>query len=341
MISRVLLCLTFLLSVVCSFGQTTSSPKYGVEGTPICWKTGGTDSNIVRYSLVSPSSPTPQLLFYINSLGAVINPVGGVMKMGWCCNCSGGGAARQYYAGDGIEIDAQDTVSVDSSVMRYNIDYTTLEDGSTRGYYRMNQAWGDQWYSKPGNKFEYLRTALTLNDTFGSHINRLYARPSVLGGGGYFGWSGQYSGGTGITAEFGVYQYEDDNGSYTAYDGISVKVGGTKPGGAAYSYRLPAQTPLPNYEAFPTWKWNATDHQAVFATGLRGVATGTTDVNGDITVTLPGFGMPDATYLITLTPIATTRYAVSAHTITTTSFKINTGAGSGVAVTIHYKIEDI
>jgi len=53
-----------------------------VEGTPICWQTGGTDSNLIRYSLVSPSSATPQLLFYINSLGAVINPLGGVMKMG-------------------------------------------------------------------------------------------------------------------------------------------------------------------------------------------------------------------------------------------------------------------
>ena len=264
--------------------------------------------------------------------------------MGWCCNCNGsGGGDRQYYAGDGIEIDAQDTVSVDSSVMRYNIDYTTLEDGTTRGYYRMNQAWGDQWYSKPGNKFEYLRTVLVNNDTAASHINRVYARPSVLGGGGYFGWTGYYSGGNGVTAEFGMYEYDDDVSSYTGYDRNSVTVGGITSGGVSYSYRLPAESPYAEYESFPIWLWDTGSgaHVASHVPGMRGVATGTTDVNGDITVTLPGFGMPDATYLISLTPIATTRYAVSAHTISTTSFKINTGAGSGVSVTIHYKIEDI
>lgn len=68
-----------------------AGPKYEVVATPICWKTGGTDSNLIRYSLISPSSGQPSSLFYINSLGAVINPTGGILKMGWCCNCGGGG----------------------------------------------------------------------------------------------------------------------------------------------------------------------------------------------------------------------------------------------------------
>lgn len=329
--------------MVCSFGQTTSSPKYGVEGTPICWQTGGTDSNLIRYSLVSPSSATPQLLFYINSLGSVINPVGGIMKMGWCCNCSGTGGDRQYYPGDGIDIDAQDTVAVDSSVMRYNINYTTLDDGTTNGYYRMNKTWGNQWNSKPGNRYNYINQLLVQGDTLASFNNRTFARSSVLGGGGYFGWTGIYSAANGVSAQFGVQQYIDNSGHFTSYDRKSVRIEGTKPGGSGYSYRLPAESPTAQYESFPVWLWDTgtSAHVAKHVPGRRGVATGTTDVNGDITVTLPGFGMPDASYLISLTPIATTRYPVSAHTISTTSFKINTGAGSGVAVTVHYKIEDI
>lgn len=341
MLTRVLFSLTFLLLVVCSFGQTTSSPKYGVESTPICWQTGGVDSNLIRYTLISPSSGQPQHLFYINSLGAVVTPLGGILKMGWCCNCNGTGGDRQYYAGDGIEIDAQDTIAVDSSVVRYNIDYSTLEDGITTGYYRMNKAFGNQWYSKPGQKFEWLSTNQVVNDTFAQTLHRLYIRPSVLGGGGYMGWTANYSAGIGITAQFGMLEYTNSIGSYTQYDRKGVTVGGTLTGANAYSYRLPAQNNRAEFDGFLAWDWNGSDHEAVIAPGLRGVATGTTDVNGDITVTLPSSGMPDANYLVLLTPIATTRYAVSAHALTTNSFKINTGAGSGVAVTIHYKIEDI
>lgn len=320
-----------------------TGPKYEVVATPICWKTGGTDSNLIRYSLISPSSGQPSELFYINSLGAVINPVGGILKMGWCCNCGGSGGSQQYYPGDGIEIDPQDTVAVDSSVMRYNVNYSTLEDGNTRGYFRMNKAWGNQWSSKPGNRYDYLNILSVTGDTLASFNNRTYARPSVLGGGGYFGWVGRYSAFNGISAQFGVQQYVDNSGHYTGYDRKSVKIEGTQPGGSAYSYRLPAESPTAGYESFPIWLWDSgtSEHVANHVPGLRGVATGTTDVNGDITVSLPGLGMPDATYLISLTPIATTRYPVSAHTISTTSFKINTGAGSGVAVTIHYQIQDL
>lgn len=316
-------------------------PKYEVVATPICWKTGGVDSNLIRYSLISPSSGQPSSLFYINSLGATVNPIGGILKMGWCCNCGGGAGDRQYYAGDGILIDPQDTISVDSSVMRYNINYTTLEDGTTRGYYRMNKAWGNQWYSKPGNKFEWLSTAQVLNDTFAQTLHRLYARPSVAGGGGYMGWTANYSAGRGITASFGMHEYTNAIGSETTYDRKSVGIAGTTSGGVSYAYRLPAKNLRALYEGFLAWKWTGSEHEADLAPGIRGIATGTTDVNGDITVTLPGSGMPDATYLVLLTPIATTRYAVSAHTISATGFKINTGAGSGVSVTIHYKIEDI
>jgi hypothetical protein len=85
----IVVAIAFALGLPWCFGQG-SNPKYEVTGVPICWKTGGVDSNLIRYTLLSPSSGQPKALFYINSLGATINPTGGVLKMGWCCNCGGG-----------------------------------------------------------------------------------------------------------------------------------------------------------------------------------------------------------------------------------------------------------
>lgn len=88
-----------------------TGPKYEVVSTPICWQTGGTDSNLIRYSLISPSSGQPNALFYINSLGAVINPTGGILKMGWCCNCSGTGGGTTFtpLASNGLNMDGDST----------------------------------------------------------------------------------------------------------------------------------------------------------------------------------------------------------------------------------------
>ena len=311
MLTRVLFCLTFLLLVVCSNGQTTSSPKYGIESTPICWKTGGVDSNLIRYSFVSPSSGEPQLLFYINSLGAVINPLGGVLKMGWCCNCSGtggggGGGDFTPLASNGLNMDG-DTTQL-GGILNQN---TTVALNNKRLYF-------------PGSRlFEGLR----MEDD-----NDFYL----------FG-TGQES----TTQDAYLNAYRDVSGfgrlTLSAYQ-ILIGVP------AGNGYHLPSTRPGGNPTSFPAGtRWFPVWDRTGSGTGSNpgwyqvpvtrsGTITATTDVNGDIDITFAA--MPDANYFISLMPIAATRYAVSAHTLTTTSFKANTGAGSGVSVTLQYKIED-
>lgn len=306
MIIRVLLCLTCLFSVVCSFGQTTSSPRYGVVPTPICWKTGGVDSNLIRYTLVSPSSGQPQHLFYINSLGAVINPLGGVIKMGWCCNCSGGGGDFTPLASNGLNMDG-DTTQL-GGILNQN---TTVALNSKKLLF-------------PGSRFQ---EGLLMEDDLDS-----------------------YKLGTGFQdtdEDAYAHFYRDLSGfgrlTLSAYQ-ILIGVP------AGNGYHLPSTRPGGNPTSFPAGtRWFPVWDRTGSGTGTNpgwyqvpvtrsGTITATTDVNGDIDITFAA--MPDANYFISLMPIAATRYAVSAHTLTTTSFKANTGAGSGVSVTLQYKIED-
>lgn len=120
---------------------------------------------------------------------------------------------------------------------------------------------------------------------------------------------------------------------------------------AGNGYHLPNTRPGGNPTSFPTgtrWfpVWDRTGSGTGSNPGWYQVPvtrtasiTDTTDVNGDITVTFSS-AMPDTTYMVTVTPVATTRYATSVHSISTTGMTINTGAGSGVSVTIIYKVED-
>lgn len=307
MISRVLLCLTFLLSVVCSFGQTTSSPRYGVVPTPICWKTGGVDSNLIRYTLVSPSSGQPQHLFYINSLGAVINPLGGALKMGWCCDCSGGGGDFTPLASNGLSMDG-DTTQLGGG----------LNQNTTVNLNQKVLNWAGDRFGE-GLFMSDLSSSYRLGTGNGSTTEDAYAH---------------------------MYRDIDGFGRLTlaAYQiligvpaGNGYRLPNTRPGGSPESY--PAGTAW-----FPIWSRGSGGGTGSDAGWYRipttrsGTVTATTDVNGDIDITFAA--MNDASYFISLMPIATTRYAVSAHTLTTTSFKANTGAGSGVSVTLQYKIED-
>jgi len=309
MISRVLLCLTCILIVVCSFGQTTSSPKYGVEGTPICWQTGGTDSNLIRYSLVSPSSATPQLLFYINSLGAVINPLGGVMKMGWCCNCSGSGGGSYFtpLASNGLNMDG------DTTQLGGTLNQNTTVNLNNKSLYWTGRRFNGGLRMEDNNDF-YLFGTGQLSTQDDAYVN---AYRDVSG----FG-----------RLTFAAYQIL-----------IGVPAGN--------GYHLPSTRPGGNPTSFPAgtrWfpVWDRTGSGTGSAAGWyqvpvtrSGTFTGTTDVNGDVIVTFSS-AMPDATYLAVITPVASTRYATSIHTLGTAGMTINTGAGSGVSVTIQYKVED-
>jgi hypothetical protein len=75
-----------------------------------------------------------------------------------------------------------------------------------------------------------------------------------------------------------------------------------------------------------------------FIQSKNGLATGTTDGSGDLTVTIPA--MPDNTYSVLLTVSGTTNYQVSAHTLTTTTFKVRCSNGSAQSVSIFYEVKD-
>lgn len=141
------------------------------------------------------------------------------------------------------------------------------------------------------------------------------------------------------------YRDIDGNGrmllaSYTILIGVPAGNGyflpNERPGGTPETY--PANTSW-----FPIWtkSGSGTGTNASWyrlPTRRIGEFTGTTDANGDVTIS-PGT-MPDLTYSIILTPVSTTSYPVSAHTIGTVSFKVNTGLAPGTSVTIKYNLED-
>ncbi len=307
MLTRVLFCLTFLLLLVCSYGQTTSSPRYGIVPTPICWQTGGIDSNLVRYTFVSPSSGQPQHLFYINSLGAVINPLGGVLKMGWCCNCSGGGGDFTPLASNGLGMDG------DSTELGGTLNRTTTVNLNSKRLYWTGRRFNGGLRMEDDNDF-YLFGTGQLSTQDDAYVNA----------------------------------YRDGSGfgrlTLSAYQ-ILIGVP------AGNGYHLPSTRPGGNPTSFPAGtRWFPVYDRTGTGTGTTagwyqvpitrsGTFTGTTDVNGDVVVTFSS-AMPDASYFATVTPVATTRYATSVHTLGAGGMTINTGAGSGVSVTIQYKVED-
>lgn len=82
-----------------------------------------------------------------------------------------------------------------------------------------------------------------------------------------------------------------------------------------------------------------------FLRSQHGVATGTTDGSGDLTVTFAA-AMPDATYSLIATVEGTTSYTISVHTKTTGTCKVrffNPATGAAVtatSVTISYEAKD-
>lgn len=283
-----------------------SSPKYEVTGVPICWKISGKDSNLIRYTLLSPSSGQPKSLFYVNSLGATLNPTGGILKLGWCCECSGSGDFTPL-ASNGLSMDG-DTTQL-GGILNQN---TTVNLNNKRLYWT-GRRFNGGLRMEDDNDFYLFGTGQ--EDTEEDAYVNAYRDLSGFG-----------------RLTFSAYQIligvPAGNGYYLP---------STRPGGNPTSF--PAGT-----RWFPVWDRTGTGTGSSAGwyqvpTTKIATVTGTTDVNGDIEVTFSG-AMPDANYLVTITPIASTRYATSVHTMTTTGMTINTGAGSGVSVTIQYKLED-
>jgi hypothetical protein len=279
-----------------------------VESIPICWQTGGRDSNLIRYTLVSPTSAQPQHLFYINSLGAVINPLGGVLKMGWCCNCGGGGGSDfTPLASNGLGMDG------DSTELGGTLNRTTTVNLNSKRLYWTGRRFNGGLRMEDDNDF-YLFGTGQLDTEEDAYVNAY----RDLSGFGRLTLSA-YQVLIGVPAGNGYY------------------LPNTRPGGNPTSFPVGTRW-------FPVWDRTGSGTGSTAGwyqvpVTRSGTFTGTTDVNGDVIITFSS-AMPDATYLPVVTPVATTRYATSVHTLGTAGMTVNTGAGSGVSVTILYKVED-
>lgn len=307
---NLLLLLTLLGFVVCSFGQTTSSPRYDVVSTPICWQIGGTDSNLVRYTLLSPSSGMPKSLFYINSLGATINPMGGVLKMGWCCNCGGSGSGGDFtpLASNGLNMDG------DTTQLGGTLNENTLVVMNTKKL----RFTGDRF--QEGLLMEDDLDSYKIGTGLGSTTQDAYAH--------YYRDISDFGRMT-LSAYQILIGVPAGNGYYLP---------STRPGGNPTSF--PAGTRwFPMYNRTGSGTGTTADWYQV-PDEREGVVTATTDASGDITITFSS-AMPDATYSIVATPESATRYDISVHTKTTTTVKINAAAGAGTSVTINYRVKDI
>jgi hypothetical protein len=134
------------------------------------------------------------------------------------------------------------------------------------------------------------------------------------------------------------------NGNYNAFsiDSVGVKVfSGTT------EYRLlpdvNTQNPSATSGAISSLSWTAGTPS--FLRSQHGVAAGTTDGSGDLTVTFAA-AMPDATYTMIATVEGTTSYTISVHTKATGTCKVrffNPATGAAVtatSVTISYEAKD-
>jgi len=115
--------------------------------------------------------------------------------------------------------------------------------------------------------------------------------------------------------------------------------------GAGY-YFPPSTAPSITSGVVNTLRWTGNGSSAVpsFLRSQYGVATGTTDGSGDLTVTFAA-AMPDATYSLIATAEGTTYYTTTVHTKATGTVKVRffdaTGAAvAGASVTISYEAKD-
>lgn len=120
---------------------------------------------------------------------------------------------------------------------------------------------------------------------------------------------------------------------------------------AGNGYHLPNTRPGNSPETFPYYaKWYPVWTRSGSGTGSiagwelieqdrKGIFTGTVDGSGDALVTIASV-MPDASYVVLVTPESSTPYAVSVHTKTDASFKVATGLAPGTSVTLSWRVED-
>jgi hypothetical protein len=120
---------------------------------------------------------------------------------------------------------------------------------------------------------------------------------------------------------------------------------------AGNGYHLPNTRPGNSPETFPYYaKWYPVWTRSGSGTGSiagwelieqdrKGIFTGTVDGSGDALVPIPSV-MPDASYVVLVTPESSTPYAVAVHTKTDASFKVATGLPPGTSVILSWRVED-
>lgn len=334
---------SFVIGLPWAKAQGTG-PKYEVVSTPICWKTGGVDSNLIRYSLISPSSGQPNALFYINSLGAVINPTGGIFKMGWCCNCSGGGSGPDL---NGIYSGSGNVPDLTIATLLGQFSFQSSGGGYTYTNYMDRFSQQVYFFAPGGNQTRTYHNG-TSWDLFNSSTNERNGISMQFGSNIHYSYGKQTNGAFGSSFQNGSFLQLDQQkvklysgrmnsqyrGLYNDTTSTGIKCDPDQP--LEYSYLFPNYfEPLGKFSA--TWD---NDRQGKMVREEEGVETAVTDANGDIEIFF-SHNFPDTNYRVLVTPESATRYNVSYHTKDVGSFKVNCAAGAGVSVTISWNAKEL
>ena len=151
----------------------------------------------------------------------------------------------------------------------------------------------------------------------------------------------------GIQQEVNIYATKQNSWqNVIKVDTIGVTFSDNVTAGAIASYKFPLASvskPSSTAGAISNLTWTAGTPS--FLRSQHGVATGTTDGSGDLTVTFSA-AMPDATYSLIATVEGTTSYTISVHTKATGTCKVRffnptTGmAVTATSVTISYEAKD-
>lgn len=165
------------------------------------------------------------------------------------------GGGTTYYPADGIEF-SNDSIKVDTTVMRYNLFPIEVGDDTYTGYFRHNQSWGNQWSDKLDGNYYSIDYTLRSGDDVSS-IKRVYVKPEAAGAGGYGGNATTYDPTEGIVHQVGALNYGTPSpGAYTEYSKEGVKVVGQPPSGSAYNYTLAAESPSLDSNEVMLWNYN-------------------------------------------------------------------------------------
>jgi len=173
-----------------------------------------------------------------------------------------GGGGTTYFPADGIQF-LSDSIAVDSSVMRYNIYPGQVNDGTSTGYWRHNNGWGNQWTSVTnGGEFIYHNKVVNDLPDQAQVEHTLTALPTLPGGGGIAQVLMTYGPG-GMYAHLEAYNTAGLGSEVQVGSAGNITIGGNA-GAGVYIYELPAEELTLNVDEIAYWEWNGSTHVAKF-----------------------------------------------------------------------------